>query len=188
MLLIYEICPHCMEQLIKRKQPIEDGDSVNYCPKCGRKMAMACFGEQTIDDTTYKIILNDALLNAYKDKIRFLELLKKMGNLDFHETLERYKTKNCLIFEGNISKTYVYMSLLDDFTPNIHYTVVPDFPLERLVNPFVSICPTCGSDTIHKTEDIAVPPNYVNDGFFCEKCNEWVMVAAIPKEEDMLVL
>ena len=189
MIYVYEICPQCMEQLIERKQPIEDCDSVNYCPKCGRKMAMACLGEHRIDNTTYKIILNDASLNNHKDKrIRFLDILKKMGNLSFNETIEKYKTKNCLIFEGNVSRAYVNMSLLDDFTPDIHYTVVPDFPLERLVNPFVSICPTCGSDTIHKTVDIDVPPNYVHDGFFCEKCNDWVMFTAMPKEKDMLML
>lgn len=184
---IYEMCPRCKDALIERKQSFEERDSVDYCPKCGHKLEWALLGGK-IDDTTYKIILNDTSFTEHNKRIRFLEILKKIGNLSFSETMEKYKTKDCLIFEGDVCKTYVNMSLLDDFTPDIHYTVVPDFPLERLVNPFVSICPTCGSDTIHKTEDMDVPPNYVNDGFFCEKCNEWVMVAAIPKEEGMLIL
>ena len=45
------------------------------------------------------------------------------------------------------------------------------------------------SDTIHKTEDVDVPLNYIKDGFFCEKCNEWIMSTTMSKSEDeMLIL
>ncbi len=187
MIFLYEICPHCMKQLIERKQPIEDNDSVNFCPKCGKKMVWACYGEQKTDNTVYKIILNDASLSDNMDQEnRFLSALMKIGDCDREEALQRYGTKDSVIFEGNVSDAYVSMGLLDGFTSWIHYTVVPEFPFERFLNPFVSICPNCGSDTIYKTEDIDNPPNYMKDGFFCENCNEWVMVAAVPKEEDYM--
>ena len=146
---------------------------------------MACYGEQKIDNTIYKIILNSALISDYRDrKNEFLSTLMKLGNISFDEAIKKYKTKDCVIFEGNVSGTYVSMGLLDGFTPDIKYTVVPQFPFERFVNPFISICPVCGSDTIHKTEDVDVPPNYVMDGFFCEKCNTWVMFTTMPKSDD----
>ena len=184
-MFIYEICPHCMDQLLERKQSVEDVNSVNFCPQCGKKMVMACFGEKKMDSTIYKIILNDASVSDYNDrKNKFLSTIMKIGGFNFNEALEKYRTKDCVIFEGNISGAYVSMGLLDNFTPSIHYTVVPQFPYERLVNPFVSICPTCGSDTVYKTEDIDNPKDYVIDGFFCEKCNEWVMFTTRPKSED----
>lgn len=185
MTFIYEMCPHCMSQLNERKQPLEDCDSVNLCPQCGKKMVLACYGEQKIDNTIYKIILNNASISDYMDKKnRFLSMLMKLGDINLEEALKKYKTKDCVIFEGNISSTYVSMGLLDDFTPSITYTVVPEFPFERLLDPFISICPICGSDTIHKTEDVEVPPNYVKDGIFCEKCNTWVMSTTMPKSDN----
>lgn len=183
--MIYEMCPHCMNQLIERKQPIDDGESINYCPKCGKKMVMACFGEHKIDDTIYKIILNDVFLSHNRDKfVKFLSTLIKIGNLDFNAALEKCRAKDSMIFEGNISDTYVNMGLLDDFAPDIHYTVVPPFPFESLITPFVSLCPICGNETIHKSENLDDPKDYVRDGYFCEKCQDWVVVTEMPKEDD----
>lgn len=190
MIFIYEMCPHCMERLIERIQPMEDGNSVNLCPKCRGKMVMACYGEQRIDNTIYKFVLNNASVSDHMDKKnRFISTLMKMGDIDFDEALKRYQTKDCVIFEGNASNTYVNMGLLDNFTPSIQYSVVPAFQFERLLNLFISICPICGSDTIHKTEDVDVPSNYIKDGFFCEKCNKWIMSTTMPKSEnEMLIL
>lgn len=178
----YEMCPHCMNQLYERKQPIEDIDSVNICPQCGNKMVIACFGEEGVDDTVYKIILNDASVSDYEDRQkRFLSVLMKLGDINIEEALERYGTKGCIIFEGNVSNTYVNMHMLDEFTPSIHYTVVPPFPFERLMEPFISLCPVCGSDMVYKTEDIDGSPDYVWDGYYCENCNEWVMKGMVSK-------
>ena len=182
MTFLYEMCPHCMNRLHQRKQPMEDMDSVNLCPQCGNKMVMACFGEEEVDDTVYKIILNDAAVSDYEDrKNRFLSVLMKLGNISPDEALERYGTKDCAIFEGNVSNTYVNMHLLDEFTPGIHYTVVPTFPFERLIGPFTSLCPVCGSNMVCKKEDIDNSPDYVWDGYYCENCNEWFMKGMVNK-------
>ena len=184
MMFIYEMCPHCKDQLYERKQPTEDMDSANFCPGCGKKMVMACYGEQKIDNTVYKIILNDASVSDYNDKKNsFLLLLMKIGNISQDTALERYKTKDCVIFEGNISATYVNMHMLDAFTPGIHYTVIPSFPLERLMEPFISLCPVCGSEIIHKTEETDTPPDCVKDGMFCGKCNDWTMYTILNKSQ-----
>ena len=182
---IYEVCIRCMDEPVERKQPPEDQESVNYCPKCGHKLDWALVGDK-MDDTAYKIILNDTFyLTDYNKRIRFLEILKKMGNFSFNETLEKYKTKDSVIFEGDIKDVYLNMHLLDEFTPDIHYKVVPELPFARFHTPFISICPACGSDTIHKTVDVS--PDYVHEGFFCETCNEWVLYTSKPKD-DLLML
>lgn len=162
---IYEMCPCCMDELFEREQEFDDQDSVNYCPKCGHKLVWALLGDK-IDDTTYKILLNDAFLTNYMDRRKkFLDKLMKMGNITFGEALEKYKTKNCVIFEGNVRDTFINMDLLDGFTPEIHYTVIPEFPFVRFAAPFTSICPTCGGDVVDR-----------EGGTFCEKCNEWVLL------------
>lgn len=186
---IYEMCPRCMNQLIERKQSVEDMESVNFCPECGRKLAIACFGKQKIDNTIYKIILNDASVSDHENRKNiFLSALMKMGGINFRKAIEKYTMKDSVIFEGDISSTYVNMGVLDDYTPSIHYTVVPQFPMERLIEPFCSICPTCGSDTVHKTAEIENLPDCVEEGIFCEKCNEWVMHAVVSKADDVEML
>lgn len=181
-MVFYEICPHCMNELIERKQPIED-EKINYCSKCGKKLVLACYGKHKIDNTIYKIILNDTSLSDYM-KNKFLSVLMKIGGCNLKQALEKYETKNSVVFEGNINDTYVGMGLLDGYTSGIHYTVVPEFPFERFLNPFISICPVCGGDTIYKTEDIDYPPNFIKDGVFCENCNDWLMCTVISKESD----
>ena len=185
MTFIYEMCPYCMEQLIERKQSIESQNNTNFCPKCGKKLALACYGEQKLDNTVYKIILNDALISDCENKKNnFLHVIMKVGNCSFDEALEKYNTSGCVVFEGDISGAYVSMGLLDDFTPDIHYTVIPSFPFERFLDPFISICPTCGNDTIHKVEDMRGASDYVKDGIFCERCHEWLMFTTMPKSND----
>ncbi len=161
---IYEICPHCMDELIEREQSFEDRESNNYCPKCGRKLEVALMGDK-IDDTTYKIILERASLTVYDRRVRFLEILKKMGNLSFNETLEKYKAKDSVIFEGDVREVYINMHLIDGFTDQIRYRVVPEFPFVISLTPFICICPDCGSDTVEK-----------KGGIFCEKCNKWILL------------
>lgn len=167
MAYIYEMCPHCLDELIERKQPMEDLDSINYCPKCGKKMVWAIGCKQKIDDTIYKIILKDAshLTDHLNKKNKFLEEVMKMGNITYEEAVEKCKAKNCLIFEGNTKEVYIKMNILDSFTPQIRYKVVPDILFERFCDPFISICPTCGSDVVDR-----------EGGTFCEKCNEWVLL------------
>lgn len=189
MTFIYEMCPHCKGELIERKQPLEDSDSVNFCPKCGKKLVWACCGEQKLDDTMYKIVLNDATASDWRDrKNEFLSTLMKMGNCDMQEALKKYNTKDSIIFEGDVSATYVCIDVLEGFMPSIHYTVIPPFPYERFLDPFVSLCPVCGSDLIWKAEDTD-HPNYVKEGLFCEKCNDWYMFNTRSKmvdDEEML--
>ena len=162
---IYDICPHCMDELIERNLPLEDLDSDKFCPKCGKKLNAALLGAQKLDDTTYKIILKDASITEYGNRRnRFIEELMKMGNISFDEALEKYNTKDSLIFKGNAREVYIKMDLIDGFSDQLHYQVVPNFPFLRFATPFSCICPTCGSDTIPK-----------EGGIFCEKCNEWVL-------------
>ena len=189
MIYVYEICPSCMDKLIERKQHLEDRDSRNYCSKCGHKLEWALLGDK-LNDTIYKIILNDTarLTDHMNRKNRFLKVLMKMGNLTYEEALEKCKTKDSVIFEGDAKDIYLNLHIIDGFRLDIHYTIVPEFKFARIADPFTNICPTCGSDTIYKTVDVEVPPNYVNYGFFCEKCNEWVEVTERPKDEDLLLL
>ena len=162
---IYEMCPRCKDALIERKQSFEEKDSVNYCPKCGHKLEWALAGDK-MDDTAYKIILNDTFcLTDYNKRIRFLGILKKMGNFSFNETLEKYKTKDSVIFEGDVREVYINMHLIDGFTDQIRYRVVPEFPFVISLTPFICICPDCGSDTVEK-----------KGGIFCEKCNKWILL------------
>ena len=175
-MFVYEICPQCMDQLYERKQPIDDTNSVNFCPKCGKKMECACVGEQRIDDTIYKIILNDASIPDLGDKKnKFIDTLMHIGAFDLGEAQRLYGAENSIIFEGNVSATYVNINLLEDFVPDIHYTVIPPFPFECLLNPFISICPFCGNNTVHRTEEVNNRPDDVKDGIFCETCNDWIM-------------
>ena len=86
---IYEICPHCMDELIEREQSFEDRESNNYCPKCGRKLRMAMAGTQKIDHTRYKIILERAYITEYGNRRnRFIEILMKLGNISYDEALK----------------------------------------------------------------------------------------------------
>ena len=162
----YDICPWCKDELIERDQLLEGGYSDKFCPKCGRKLGTAMAGTQKIDDTTYKIILERASLTMHDRRVRFLEILKKMGNLSLHETLEKYKTKDSVIFEGDVREVYINMHLIDGFADQIRYRVVPEFPLVRF-DPFLMICPTCGDDLIYKEKE---------RGYFCEKCNKWILL------------
>lgn len=48
-----------------------------------KKLVWACCGEQKLDDTMYKIVLNDATVSDWRDrKNEFLSTLMKMGNCD----------------------------------------------------------------------------------------------------------
>ena len=161
---IYEICPWCMDELTERDQFAESGYSDKFCPKCGRKLEWAFMGDKKIDDTRYKIILERTSLTVHDRRVRFLEILKKMGNLSFHETLEKYKTKDSVIFEGDAREVYINMHLIDGFADQIRYRVVPEFPFVSMLTPFICICPDCGSDTVE-----------MEGGIFCEKCNEWIL-------------
>ncbi len=180
---VYEICPYCMDQLYERKQPIDDA-VINCCPKCGSKMEYACLGEYKIDDTIYKIILNNvAIPNSGDKKNKFIETLMRVGKFNREEAQKICRTKNTLIFEGNVSETYVNINLLEDFVPDIHYTVNPPFALESLLNPFVSICPICGNRTVTRTEDVNNRSEDIKSGIYCETCKDWIMFDICSKAE-----
>ena len=162
----YDICPWCMDELTERDQHAEGGYSDKFCPKCGGKLETALIGAQKIDDTRYKIILEEAYISDYMDrKNRFIELLMKWGNISFDEALEKYNTKDSVIFEGDVREVYINMHLIDGFTDQIRYRVVPEFPFVISLTPFICICPDCGSDTVEK-----------KGGIFCEKCNKWILL------------
>lgn len=180
---VYEICPYCMDQLYERKQPIDD-DVTNCCPKCGSRMECACLGEHKIDDTIYKIILNSvAIPNSGDKKNKFIEILMRIGKFNLEEAQRIYRTENTIIFEGNVSETYVNINLLEDFAPDIHYTVIPPFALESLLNPFLSICPICGNRTVTRTEDINNCSENIKSGIYCETCQDWIMFDICSKAE-----
>ena len=164
---IYDICPCCKDELIERDQPLEGGYSDKFCPKCGRKLGMAMAGTQKIDHTRYKIILERAYITEYGNRRnRFIEILMKLGNISYDEALEKYNTKDSVIFEGDIREVYINMDLIDGFADQMDYRVVPEFPLVRF-DPFLMICPTCGDDLIYKEKE---------RGYFGEKCNKWILL------------
>ncbi|MCM1251592.1 MAG: YgzB family protein [Clostridium sp.] len=164
MAYIYDMCAHCMDELIERKPLVEDYDSDKFCPKCRRKLDMAIYGTQKLEDTRYKIILKGGSIIVDFRRERFLKTLMKIGNISYEEALEKYHTKNSLIFEGDARGVYISDNLLHGFSDAMKYEIIPEFPFQRCLGPFYSICPTCGSDTVWK-----------EDGCFCEKCNKWLL-------------
>ena len=163
----YDICPWCMDELTERDQHAEGGYSDKFCPKCGGKLEKALYATQKIDDTRYKIILERAYITEYGNRRnRFIEILMKLGNISYDEALEKYTSKDSVIFEGDIREAYINMDLIDGFADQIDYRVVPEFPLVRF-DPFLIICPTCGDDLIYKERE---------RGYFCEKCNKWILL------------
>ena len=53
----YMICPKCRNKLIEENKL--ESNAKQICPICGNQLVIALWGEQKIDDTIYKIILND---------------------------------------------------------------------------------------------------------------------------------
>ncbi len=162
----YDICPWCMDELTERDQHAEGGYSDKVCPKCGGKLETALIGAQKIDDTRYKIILEEAHISDYMDrKNRFIELLMKWGNISFDEALEKYNTKDSVIFEGDAREVYIHMDEINGHPDRVRFRVVPEFPFLRCATPFICICHTCGSYVVEK-----------EGGTFCEKCNKWKLL------------
>ena len=160
---IYDICPWCMDELIERDQHAEGGYSDKFCPKCGRKLEIALMGVQKIDDTRYKIILEEAHISDYMDrKNRFIDLLMKWGEISYDEAMEKYNTKDSVIFEGDAREVYINMKEINGHPDRVRYRVVPEFPFLRFATPFICICHTCGNYVVER-----------EGGTFCEKCNEW---------------
>lgn len=55
----YIICPKCMNGLIERKEA--DAHKAIYCLKCGNKLVPALYGEKRIDQTKYKMTMNETV-------------------------------------------------------------------------------------------------------------------------------
>lgn len=172
MLYGYDICPKCKDKLIKRIQ--KDGNYFERygeeCIKCGNRLRLALTGEKEIDDTIYKITLNSQVI---LDKDRCIQAIMQVCGCEERTARDILKRENGLLFEGDVLHTYLSMQLLD--MTGTAYNVYPKFPFIR--QAYV-VCPNCGSETSYKIEETDVRENdtdcYMQSGFFCEKCNQWV--------------
>ncbi len=165
----YDICPKCMDELIEREQCEsceEDFPSHTdqVCKKCGTRLALACVGENKIDDTIYYISFRDE--NEYRKCQSVVEEIRNIGAI-----VEKSSTQDALIIRGDFLQTYLTMDILTGAC--VSYTVTPDFSFSRYL--VADICPVCGNYTCEKEIDIDNPPDYVQHGIFCEHCNDWVM-------------
>lgn len=147
------------------------------CLKCGSKLVLAYVSDKKADDTVYKIIL-EGITKHEQNENQCIETIMKIGGFDRNEALEKIDTENSIIFEGNLSDTYINMSLLDDIGI-VRYTVSPSIPYSRVI--CYDICPECGCETIEKMEEIDGLKNYVKQGMFCEHCNDWVIFCSVNK-------
>ena len=172
MLYGYDICPTCKDRLIKRIQ--EKGTEcfeqyAGKCEKCGDRLRLAFTGEREIDDTIYKIELSPRMI-LDKDSVKAIMRICGCEKEAAREILEREED---ILLEGDAFHTYLNMELLDEC--NAVYYVYPEFPFAR--RAYV-ICPDCGNELLYKTEETDVKENdtdyYVQAGFFCERCNQWV--------------
>lgn len=178
----YDICPKCKNKLIERREAQENKTefakySGNDCFVCGEKMVLACVGEKKIDNTIYKITLEE-VFNCKENEENYIKTIMKIGNFDVATARNKLNAQGSIIFEGDFFNTYKNMELLDDIGSFV-YNVTPPFSFTRFV--YHVVCPVCGGKTIEKTEEMQDLKNYVKKGIFCESCNDWVLQCSINK-------
>lgn len=174
---IFELCPECMDHLAERD--IEDFQEYHEscCPNCGSKMQGVLFGITRAEDSIYKITINKVRdMSKYKEKC--LEVLVRISGLDAETLLEKMKTGDSVIFEGDLLHTYLALTQLDQIEYMISYVVTPDFPYARA---FSIMCPDCGEEAKYKV--IYGEGDTATGGFFCERCKEWVMYTGFCKAD-----
>lgn len=170
MLYTLNICPKCKDKFVKQDVVREEDYRSVYCSYCGREMIPVLAGEERLDDiekTIYKIVLNEVIIDEMQDKC--VKVIMQIGNYGEEEALEKVNTKNSVIFEGDLLHTYLSLWLLSESCYYFHYTVSPPLPYQIL---FAQLCPDCGEVVTYKKEEVG--EGKVREGFFCEKCNEWI--------------
>ncbi len=175
----YDICPKCRNKFFERKEAKEnehdfDVYSDTCCEKCGEGLVLACVGKKKIDDTIYRITFRATESNEI-----FLNTLCEVNGSDLRTEKDKLADEKNIVLEGDAVHTFLNMDSLTGAA--ISYEVDPDFPFLRFGNYAVCLCPTCGSKTVVKTEEMQDVEDYMLQGFFCEKCNEWVMHCSISK-------
>lgn len=177
----YDICPKCLNNLFKRKQIKDKNEfekcSGDICPKCGEKLVLACVGDKEDDTTIYKITLSGININNNVEKC--IEAIMKISNCDVKSAKEKLNSKNSFLCEGDFTKTYFSMEMLDDV--GIVYTVTPQFPFSRYIYAKMFYCPECGSEMIEKEEDASDLKNHIMRGWFCNNCNDWIAYCYVNK-------
>lgn len=169
MRVFFELCPKCKDRFVERV--IEDFQEyvAGTCPKCGGKMKFVLSGRKRVNNTTYKIVINK--IDYMKKWIdRCVKIIMEIGKIDKKEAVKRMKTKNSVIFEGDLFHTYLNLRLLDKISSLIEYTVIPNFPYGRAMT---MMCPDCGGDANCKIVNIG--NGLCESGFYCEKCCDWIV-------------
>lgn len=178
----YMICPKCRNKLIEENKL--ESNAKQICPICGNQLVIALWGEQKIDDTIYKIILNDKPI-LWDTSIDGLKegLTRYDFDVDVDELVQKLEFGNGdeILFEGDAIHTYFFMEALDCMIAFYH--VIPEFPFQRSIEPDLALCPECGSKTVEKLEEIKDDSDCLRQGWFCECCKEWLTSCNIPKEE-----
>lgn len=170
MLYTLNICPKCKDKLVKQDVVREEDYKSIYCSNCGREMILAFEGEEKVEDAediTYRIVLNEVIIDEMRDKC--VKVIMQIGNFDEKEALEKYNTEKSVIFEGDLLHTYLSLWLLSESCYYLDYTVIPPLPYRLL---FAQLCPDCGEVATYKEEEDGA--GNVREGFFCEKCNDWI--------------
>lgn len=171
----YYICPTCKDKLIEKNvQCFEHCEE--RCNKCGNGLRLAFTGQKKIDDTIYEIqFASQNILN----KKKYAEVVSEICHCEKEIIEGLLKEGHRFSFKGDAFHTYINMELLDEM--DIVYKVSPHFPFMRRV--YVD-CPHCGNSTVYKTEEAVETndkENYMQVGFFCEKCNQWVAMTYMSK-------
>lgn len=177
----YDICPKCRNKFFERKEVKEnehDFDVYNSicCDKCGEGLVLACVGKEKIDDTIYRITFRYSQSNEV-----FLNTLREVNGSDLQIEKEKLADEKSIVIEGDVVHTFLNMDILTGAT--ISYKVEPDFPFVRIGNYEFCLCPACGTKTVVKTKEMQGEGDYMLQGFFCEKCNEWVMHCSVSRLE-----
>ena len=170
MLYTFNLCQKCKDKLVKQDVARKEDYKTMYCPNCRREMTPALVGEEKLDDAenvTYKIVLNEVIIDEMRDKC--VKVIMQIGNFSEQEALEKYNTENSVIFEGDLLNTYFSLLRLREECYYLHCTVIPPLPYKILS---VVLCPDCGEVATYKKEEAG--EGKVREGWFCEKCNEWI--------------
>lgn len=165
----YVMCPKCRDKFVavENLEALEARDK-RRCPTCNNQYVFALLGEQEIDDTIYMITLDNSENFADIEQLR-----KRLNRESFDSEKIMCNLENghmdSVIYRGDVLFTFLLMNALTD--AGFCYTVTPEFPFESFIYPDIALCPTCGTPTVEKP----VPESPQDMGFYCEKCNEWVM-------------
>lgn len=171
----YYMCPKCEDRFIEKEWDDAEsrvGYEAGYCPECGSRFMKACEGEKRADGTIYRVSLNSSI--SQRNTLKNLE--RNLGEgFDAAGIIKRIEAGDEVIFEGDLFHTYRVMEELSGES----YTVTPRFPLRRFYTK-VHLCPICGGETVGRDEEL--PNGRVQQGWYCENCNEWGMYTTVSKE------